>query len=170
MNTKNITLKESLKTLKTRSADPNELDLKKLFTYGATFANDTFAVATLQELCYRGASDIVANCLDILIARDKIQAESTFATTLANALCDLDRTSDPFLIEYGRAMRDKGVFLEPRRWLQANAQRYLRFHRSGMVKHARPWAKEILDEAMVNAQPFSQGGDGPVIPEVVDDE
>ena len=173
MYTKNITIREGLKTLKTQSADNLELSLVKIFVYGVSFANDTFAIPALQELICRDASDLVAKHLDALIGIGAVDSESVFATTLASALCELDRTSDPLLIAYGKAMRDGAIFMGPTEWLKANAERYRRFHRSGIVQNAKPWAKIILfPDGQIPSHRFDMNTseDGPVIPEEVDDE
>lgn len=175
MNTKNITIREGLKTLKAESADNFELSVAKLFVYGLRFANSAFAIPALQELSYRDASDVIVKHLDALIGIGAIKSESVFATTLASALCELDRTADPFLCAYGKALRDEGIFMGPTAWIQANAKHYQRFHRSGMVQRVKPWARKWIemsepekDEDIPN-KPFGQD-EALVIPEVVDDD
>lgn len=171
MYTKNLTLKESLKTLKTLSADPCELTLEGIFAYGLRFANDAFAILALQELNYRGASDIIVKHLHAEIDGGRIVAGSVFATTLASTLCELDRTIDPFLCSYGKALRDDGIFISPIVWIKNNAKRYQCFHRSGMVQNAKPWAKKylVLEGDHHNKDDITPNCDA-VIPEETDDE
>lgn len=165
MYTKNITLRESLKTLKTFSAVPHELTLEGLFAYGLRFANDTLAIPALQELNFRGASDIIVKHLHTEIEREHIAAGSVFATTLANAICELDRTIDPFLCSYGKDLRDEGIFISPIAWIISNAKRYRRFHRSGMVQNAKPWAKKYL----LSEEEYCDNNGPTVVPEETDD-
>lgn len=171
MYTKNLTLKESLKTLKTLSADPCELTLEGIFAYGLRFANDAFAIIALQELNRRGASDIIVKHLHAEIDSGHIVAGSVFATTLVNTLCELDRTTDPFLCSYGKALRDNGVFISPIVWIKNNAKRYQCFHRSGMLQNAKPWVKKYLVlEKNHHNEDDTISNRNTVVPEETDDE
>ena len=173
MNTENITIKEGLKTLKTQSADNLELSLVKLFVYGVRFANDSFAIPALRELNRRSASNLIVDHLDALIGIGAVKAGSTFATTLASALCELDDTIDPFLISYGKALRDDNIFLGPREWLKANAEYYRSIYRpfrSVVTTNAPLWAKDILFPNGEDGNMSADSDNGPIVPEVVDDE
>lgn len=101
MYTKNLTVRELFQTFETTR-------IGEFFVEGLRRENDGLAISALEELNRRGASEPIWHGLKTASDEDLIRGDSTFATTLINALKNLNRATCPALRRYVKRISENG--------------------------------------------------------------
>lgn len=137
MYTKNLTVMELYASFAQATT------IAEFFEQGTRLENDRLTVSALEELIRRGELDLIVDELDWAFDRANMANQSGAVSLIASTLRDSCRELDPLLCHYGKYLLD-GHYIGPTDWLRLHAKQYRKTPRSGVVRNARPWAKEII--------------------------
>ena len=135
---KNLTVKELFATMCVTR------DVFELFELGLRRNNDRLAGSAMEELIRRGCTDLIVRALDDFYEEDDgvhaLEASNTLFVLMRD-LADNCRNEDALLGIYAA----EGVHCYgPSEWIEQNAERFKKVHRSGAILNAKYWAKKYL--------------------------
>lgn len=136
MYTRNLTVREFYTSI------PSTLRITQFFVEGVVTKNDRMATSAMEELLRRGDSDTVVYLLGEFIQHDTITKDDAVGTMIVSALADNEH--DAVLRHYGTEMLRALQLITPIRWAEMSTSGYERARRSGVVLHARPWARQFF--------------------------
>ena len=151
MYTNTVTMREFFASV------PATVIVAELFEKGIEILNERLAIAALEELIRREDDELVVRELDWALDNIKVNHldnRPSIISLMASTLRDSCREMDPVLCYYGKFLLT-GCYIGPTEWLKAHAEQYRKVPRSGAIKSAGSWAKEIIfPEKGVSVSPF----------------